>query len=164
MICLSPARHFLAWTHGSHEGLCKAGCVLGARGGEGTFPCSLKDFCQEILDRRRMFIISDILKCRKLAGIFFPVPCAFNSSTLTPSTAKILSYPMRSSLNDSNDLFSIKPDLSPCACNRLLKLTTPYLWARWHFLFSVWYYHFFLHRPASFPSLAYHIYLLNLMD
>lgn len=111
MVSLSPAQHFLAWTHGSHEGLCKGGCVLGARGGEDTFPCSLKDFCQEILDRRRMFIISDILKCRKLAGIFFPVPSAFNSSTLTPSTAKILSYPMRSSLNDSNDLFSIKPEL-----------------------------------------------------
>ena len=73
--------------------------------GRTLFP-ALKDFCQEILDRRRMFIISDILKCRKLAGISFPVPSAFNSSTLTPSTAKILSYPMRSSLNDSNDLLT----------------------------------------------------------
>lgn len=45
--------------------------MLGAVGGEDVYIYRLKDFGQEILDRRKMFIISDILKCRQLGGIFF---------------------------------------------------------------------------------------------
>lgn len=109
---LSPALHFLAWTCGPQEDVHKGARVLGAVGGEDVYIYRLKDFGQEILDRRKMFIISDILKCRQLGGIFFfPDSSAFSSSTLARSTVKISSSPMRCSSNDSNDLFSIKPKL-----------------------------------------------------
>lgn len=65
-------------------------CVLEVADGEDTLLCSLKDFCQEILDRRKMFIISDIFKYRQLGRIFFPVPSAFSSSTLAPSSQNLI--------------------------------------------------------------------------
>lgn len=67
MVSLLPTQHLLVGMPGFHEGLCKEG----VGDGEDTLLCSLKDFHQEILDRRKMFIISDILKCRQLSGIFF---------------------------------------------------------------------------------------------
>lgn len=88
------------------------------RGGQGGGHLSLlsKGISQGDI-RRKIFIMSDIMKCGQLSGISFPVPSAFSSPTLAPSPAKVLSYPMRPSLNDSNDLFSIKPILSSSASN-----------------------------------------------
>ena len=135
IVSLLPTQHLLVGMPGFHEGLCTEVCI-GGWGWGGHFALLSKGLLPR--DTRHEENVHHIryLNIGSWVGFFF-LCLLLLAHQPWPLPAKIWSYPVKSSLNDSDALYSIKPELSPWAHNHLLNLTMTHLWSRWQFLFSV---------------------------